>query len=70
MPPVLLKANGSNLGGITELLNLATDEAAEDLIAGKIDAVFMMGRPLRGNHAQDAEHARNKLMKLSPGRCL
>ena len=40
---VLLKANGIKLGGITELLDLATDEAAEDLIAGKIDAVFMMG---------------------------
>jgi len=40
---VLLKANGIELGGITELLNLETDEAADDLIAGKIDAVFMMG---------------------------
>jgi len=40
---VLLKANGIEFGGKTELLDLEADEAAEQLISGKIDAVFLMG---------------------------
>jgi hypothetical protein len=38
----LLQANGIT-GAPTTLLNLDSDEAAKDLLAGKIDAVFFMG---------------------------
>ena len=40
---VLLKANGIELGGNTQLLELGTQDATDELISGKIDAVFMMG---------------------------
>jgi TRAP transporter TAXI family solute receptor len=39
----LLKANGIELGGSTELLPLSGDEAAQALISGKIDAAFLTG---------------------------
>ena len=39
----LLKANGIESGGSTELLDIDAEDAAEELIAGKIDAVFLMG---------------------------
>ncbi|HWW04415.1 TAXI family TRAP transporter solute-binding subunit [Collimonas sp.] len=39
----LLKANGIEVGGKTELLDMAGDEAAQALTDGKIDAAFLMG---------------------------
>jgi TRAP-type uncharacterized transport system substrate-binding protein len=39
----LLKANGVEPGGKTELLNIGGDEAAQALTSGKIDAAFLMG---------------------------
>ena len=39
----LLKANGVETGGGTELLNIGGDEAAQALTSGKIDAAFLMG---------------------------
>ncbi|AIY41931.1 TRAP-type uncharacterized transport system [Collimonas arenae] len=39
----LLKANGIELGGSTELLDMGGDEAAQALADGKIDAAFLMG---------------------------
>ncbi|EJN09616.1 TAXI family TRAP transporter solute-binding subunit [Herbaspirillum sp. YR522] len=39
----LLKANGVQQGGRTELLNLGGDETAQALTSGKIDAAFLMG---------------------------
>lgn len=39
----LLKANGIDPGGDTELLPLAGDEAAQALEAGRVDAVFLAG---------------------------
>lgn len=39
----LLKANHMEPGGATEFLDLSPEEAAGQLIAGKIDAVFLMG---------------------------
>jgi hypothetical protein len=40
---VLLKANGIEAGGPTELLEMDAQDGADALIAGKIDAVFLMG---------------------------
>ena len=40
---ILLKANGMEPGGPTALLDLGGDDAAQALIAGKADAVFLMG---------------------------
>lgn len=40
---ILLKANGIEPGGPTALLDLGGDDAAQALIAGKVDAVFLMG---------------------------
>ena len=40
---ILLKANGIEPGGPTALLNLGGEDAAQALIAGKVDAVFLMG---------------------------
>ncbi|ALU90495.1 C4-dicarboxylate ABC transporter substrate-binding protein [Herbaspirillum rubrisubalbicans] len=39
----LLKANGVENGGATQLLNIGGDEAAHALTSGKIDAAFLMG---------------------------
>ncbi|EIJ45679.1 TRAP-type putative transport system periplasmic protein [Herbaspirillum sp. GW103] len=39
----LLKANGVEPGGGTQLLNIGGDEAAQALTSGKIDAAFLMG---------------------------
>ncbi|MFJ2986653.1 TAXI family TRAP transporter solute-binding subunit [Collimonas sp. NPDC087041] len=39
----LLKANGIEPGGKTELLDMGGDEAAQALTDGKIDAAFLMG---------------------------
>lgn len=39
----LLKASGITPGGATRLLDLDSDEAAQALVAGKIDAAFLMG---------------------------
>lgn len=39
----LLKANGVEEGGSTQLLNIGGDEAAQALTGGKIDAAFLMG---------------------------
>lgn len=39
----LLKANGVEAGGTTQLLNIGGDEAAQALTSGKIDAAFLMG---------------------------
>lgn len=39
----LLKANGVEPGGSTQLLNIGGDEAAQALTSGKIDAAFLMG---------------------------
>ncbi|MBI3903823.1 MAG: ABC transporter substrate-binding protein [Nitrosomonadales bacterium] len=39
----LLKANGIESGGATELLEMDADEAATELLANRIDAVFVMG---------------------------
>ncbi len=39
----LLKANGIEPGGATPLLGMDSDEAAADLLAGKVDAIFLMG---------------------------
>jgi hypothetical protein len=39
----LLKFNGIELGGPTKLLNPDSDGAAQSIIDGKIDAVFLMG---------------------------
>lgn len=39
----LLKANGIEPGGTTELLDMDADDAAIELLAGRIDAVFVMG---------------------------
>ncbi|MBK5104061.1 MAG: ABC transporter substrate-binding protein, partial [Burkholderiales bacterium] len=39
----LLKANGIEPGGVTTLLDLAGDEAAQALVDGKADAAFLMG---------------------------
>lgn len=39
----LLKANDIEPGGATELLDIDPGEAADELIAGKVDAVFLMG---------------------------
>ncbi|WP_118181056.1 TAXI family TRAP transporter solute-binding subunit [Paraburkholderia phosphatilytica] len=57
----LLKQNGIEPGGTTKLLSLSADEAADELVAGKVDAVFlagdsaqpaMMGRLLRTPNIQ------------------
>jgi TRAP transporter TAXI family solute receptor len=40
---ILLKANGIEPGGVTTLLDLGGEEAAEALIGKKIDAAFLMG---------------------------
>jgi TRAP transporter TAXI family solute receptor len=40
---ILLKANGIEPGGNTELLNLGGEEAAQALVDGKVDAAFLMG---------------------------
>jgi NMT1 family protein len=39
----LLELNGIKPGGSTELLDLEAGEAARELLAGKVDAVFLMG---------------------------
>ncbi|WP_321948529.1 TAXI family TRAP transporter solute-binding subunit [Paraburkholderia sp. J10-1] len=39
----LLKANGIQPGGATKLLPLSGDDAARDLVAGKIDVAFLAG---------------------------
>jgi hypothetical protein len=39
----LLKANGVEQGGGTELLSIGGDDAAQALTSGKIDAAFLMG---------------------------
>jgi TRAP-type uncharacterized transport system substrate-binding protein len=39
----LLKASGIEMGGTTELLDISPQEAADGLINGKVDAVFLMG---------------------------
>ncbi len=39
----LLKANDIEPGGATELIDSNPEEAADDLVAGKLDAVFLMG---------------------------
>lgn len=39
----LLKASGIEPGGTTKLLDLGSDEAAQALVNGKIDAAFLMG---------------------------
>lgn len=39
----LLKANGIEQGGSTELLTLSPEESADALLAGQVDAVFLMG---------------------------
>jgi TRAP-type uncharacterized transport system substrate-binding protein len=45
---VLLKASGIDTEGSTELLELPAQEAADELIAGHIDAVFLMGDSASG----------------------
>jgi TRAP transporter TAXI family solute receptor len=40
---ILLKANGIEPGGKSELLNLGGEEAAQALVDGKVDAAFLMG---------------------------
>jgi hypothetical protein len=40
---ILLKASGMEPGGTTALLDLGGDDAAQALIAGRVDAVFLMG---------------------------
>jgi TRAP transporter TAXI family solute receptor len=40
---ILLKANGIEPGGATTLMALSGEDAAQDLIAGKVDAAFLMG---------------------------
>ena len=40
---VLLKASGIEPGGNTDLLEMEAQDAADELIAGRIDAVFLMG---------------------------
>ncbi|WP_223911065.1 TAXI family TRAP transporter solute-binding subunit [Geobacter sp. AOG1] len=40
---ILLKANGIEPGGATELLNLGGEDAAQALIGNKVDAAFLMG---------------------------
>jgi len=40
---ILLKANGIEPGGATALLDLGGEDATRDLIAGKVDAAFLMG---------------------------
>jgi TRAP transporter TAXI family solute receptor len=40
---VLLETNGLSPGGTTEFLDIGAEEAAKELIDGKIDAVFLMG---------------------------
>jgi hypothetical protein len=40
---VLLKANGIEPGGVTDLSDLDADDAEEALLYGRIDAAFMMG---------------------------
>ena len=39
----LLKLNGIEPGGATKLLELDSDEAAQNMLDGKLDAVFLMG---------------------------
>jgi NMT1-like family len=39
----LFKANGIEPGGDTELLDIKSEDAATELLAGRIDAVFVMG---------------------------
>jgi TRAP-type uncharacterized transport system substrate-binding protein len=39
----LLAENGIELGGPTRLLQMESDEAAEAILKGKVDAVFLMG---------------------------
>lgn len=39
----LLKLNGIEPGGPTQLLDLEADEAAKELLGGSVDAVFLMG---------------------------
>jgi TRAP-type uncharacterized transport system substrate-binding protein len=39
----LLKANGIEPGGATTLLDLDSDQAAADLLAGNVDGIFLMG---------------------------
>lgn len=40
---VLLKANNIEPGGATELLEIDAEDAASELIAGRLDAIFLMG---------------------------
>lgn len=40
---ILLKANGIEPGGATTLMDLSGEDAAQVLIEGKVDAVFLMG---------------------------
>jgi TRAP-type uncharacterized transport system, periplasmic component len=40
---ILLKANGIEPGGATTLMDLSGEDAAQALIEGKVDAVFLMG---------------------------
>jgi hypothetical protein len=40
---ILLKANGIEPGGATELLNIGGEEAAQALLGNKVDAAFLMG---------------------------
>jgi TRAP transporter TAXI family solute receptor len=40
---ILLKANGIEPGGVTQLSDLGGEEAAQALLDGKIDAAFLMG---------------------------
>jgi TRAP transporter TAXI family solute receptor len=40
---ILLKANGIEPGGPTELLDLGGDEAAQALVDGRVEATFLMG---------------------------
>jgi TRAP transporter TAXI family solute receptor len=40
---ILLKSNGIEPGGVTTLLDMGGEEAADALIGGKVDAAFLMG---------------------------
>ena len=55
----LLKANGIESGGPTALLDLDSTDAAKGLLAGTLDAVFLMG--------EDASSAVMRQLLLAPG---
>jgi len=54
---MLLETNGISAGGATTLLDLDAEDAAKALLAGKVDAVFLMGDSASGQTMRTLLHS-------------